>query len=443
MPIPEECRAPGFRPELELSVPCTELFATLQPSVLLTRLRELAPEAILAETGERRISVSPALLALRFRFETTRELIEEPPPPEPVTVVEDVLEESPPASMRGVAPDGEAPPANPDPPPALTTQGQESGIPGGQSILPPPPPPPPQTPLARPVAIPVEKMSLKKFLPILRRKAVPAPPQEPSAAAATEGMGEQVPGEAGAVEQAPQPVEMTSPPRSEAPRPRIELPKRRMATVSPPASSEEEVDAPPEFEPEPEPPPSSHPDTPPIEMSAEEAPEPETIPPTPPEPEILLPVRHKEAPPAAPEAGVARLQGIFMTEENLSAERVLELCGGLPGVHSCVLARGASILATHNVPPGLDLISLTANAADMLAAMRASSMRMGLGAIPAVTVHSEKGPVSFFHADDLAMLVFHADRGFVPGVRERLHDVVVALKSSLLLLPSGQEDARP
>ena len=216
-----------------------------------------------------------------------------------------------------------------------------------------------------------------------------------------------------------------------------------MAAVSPPVASEEEVDAPPEFEPEPEPSPSSHPDTASIEMSTEEAPEPETIPPPPPEPEILLPVRHTNAPPAAPEAGVARLQGIFMTEENLSAERVLELCGGLPGVHSCVLARGASILATHNVPSGLDLISLTANAADMLAAMRASSMRMGLGAIPAVTIHSEKGPVSFFHAEDLAMLVFHADRGFVPGVRERLHDVVVALKSSPLLLPSGQEDAHP
>jgi predicted regulator of Ras-like GTPase activity (Roadblock/LC7/MglB family) len=161
-----------------------------------------------------------------------------------------------------------------------------------------------------------------------------------------------------------------------------------------------------------------------------------------PQPEAIFHVEPAFARPSravsarAPESNSqARLQEIFMTEDHMSVERVLELCGGLPGIRSCILARGSNVLASHNVPSGIDLVSLTANAAAMLASIRSSSMRMGLGAIPAVTVHSEKGPVSFFHADDLVMLVLHADRGFVPGVRERLHDVVIALGTANLPVP--------
>jgi predicted regulator of Ras-like GTPase activity (Roadblock/LC7/MglB family) len=118
------------------------------------------------------------------------------------------------------------------------------------------------------------------------------------------------------------------------------------------------------------------------------------------------------------------LQAVFMTEEMLSVDRVVELCGALPGIKSCILAHGAAVLASHNVPESIDLVSLSAHALEMLAAMRQSAARMGIGAVPAVTIHAEKGPITFFHQDDLCMLVMHKDRGFVPGVREKLQKVV-------------------
>jgi predicted regulator of Ras-like GTPase activity (Roadblock/LC7/MglB family) len=118
------------------------------------------------------------------------------------------------------------------------------------------------------------------------------------------------------------------------------------------------------------------------------------------------------------------LQAVFMTEEILSVERVVELCGGLPGIKSCVLAHGAAVLASHNVPESIDLVSLSAHALEMLAAMRQSAARMGVGAVPAVTIHAEKGPITFFHQDELCLLVLHKDRGFIPGVREKLQKVV-------------------
>ena len=129
------------------------------------------------------------------------------------------------------------------------------------------------------------------------------------------------------------------------------------------------------------------------------------------------------------------LQAIFMTEELLSVNRVVELCGGLPGIRSCVLAHGAAVVASYNVPESIDLVSLSAHALEMLAALRQSAAQMGIGAVPAVTIHSEKGPITFFHQNDLCLLVLHKDRGFVPGVREKLQQVVVQLSRANIALP--------
>ena len=137
------------------------------------------------------------------------------------------------------------------------------------------------------------------------------------------------------------------------------------------------------------------------------------------------------------------LQALFLTDEIMSVDRVIELCGGLPGINSCVLAHGPVVVASHNVPQGVDLVSMSAHAADMLQSMRASSARMGVGTVPAVTLHTEKGVISFFHRDDLTMLVFHRDRGFIPGVREKMAAVLGELTKARLTLPVGTHHPDP
>ncbi len=135
------------------------------------------------------------------------------------------------------------------------------------------------------------------------------------------------------------------------------------------------------------------------------------------------------------------LQALFLTEETMTVNRVIELCGGLPGVNSCVLAHGSIVVASHNVPESVDLVSMSAHASDMLKAMRDSSARMGVGTVPAVTLHTEKGVISFFNREDLTMLVFHKDRGFVPGVREKMAAVLGELTKARLTLPVGGEES--
>ena len=130
------------------------------------------------------------------------------------------------------------------------------------------------------------------------------------------------------------------------------------------------------------------------------------------------------------------LQALFMTDENLSTGRVVELCGGLPGIQSCVLTSENEVVASHNIPEGLDIVSLSSNAAAMLRAMHDASAGMGIGEIPAVTLHTARGPLSIFQKEHLAMLVFHGDRGFVPGVREKMTAALTELTSAPLALPS-------
>lgn len=130
------------------------------------------------------------------------------------------------------------------------------------------------------------------------------------------------------------------------------------------------------------------------------------------------------------------LQALFMTDENLNTGRVVELCGGLPGIQSCVLTSGNQVVASHNTPEGVDIVSLSSNAAAMLQAMHDASAGMGIGEIPAVTLHTARGPLSIFQKEHLAMLVFHGDRGFVPGVREKMTAALAELTRAPLALPS-------
>lgn len=129
------------------------------------------------------------------------------------------------------------------------------------------------------------------------------------------------------------------------------------------------------------------------------------------------------------------LQALFLTEEKLTVRRVVELCGSLPGIRSCVLTHGDLVVSTHNVPEGLDLVSMSATAARMLDAMQESAGQLGLGQVPALTLHTERGPLSVVRQGGLAMLVVHADRGFIPGVREKLASALAELSRAPLALP--------
>lgn len=121
------------------------------------------------------------------------------------------------------------------------------------------------------------------------------------------------------------------------------------------------------------------------------------------------------------------LQTLFMTGEQLTLKRVVCLASELPGLKACLLAHGDRVICAPNSAPDVDLQKLSGKAMAMLAHIREASAGMGLGAVPAVTFHGEQGALSFLHKGELCLLVLHAGQGFVPGVRERLQEVLVHL----------------
>lgn len=142
-------------------------------------------------------------------------------------------------------------------------------------------------------------------------------------------------------------------------------------------------------------------------------------------------------------ADPSALQALFMTEEKLTLESVISKAGQLPGLTACVLAHGDQVLCTSNATPGVDLRTLSTQAMTMLGQIRETSATMGLGAVPAVTLHAEQGALSFLHNGELCLLVLHADRGFVPGVRERLQQMLVHLVEAKPALPPGSPASPP
>lgn len=134
-------------------------------------------------------------------------------------------------------------------------------------------------------------------------------------------------------------------------------------------------------------------------------------------------------------ADASALQALFMTDEKLTLEKVVSRAGELPGLDACVLAHGDRVICASKAPAGTDLQTLSGQAMTMLAQIRDSSEKMGLGAVPAVTLHADRGVVSFLHRGELCLLVLHADRGFVPGVRERLQEMLGHLSEARRSLP--------
>jgi predicted regulator of Ras-like GTPase activity (Roadblock/LC7/MglB family) len=390
--IPEAARLPGFDAGKTVELSCEEIFTGPVPKLSLSRLAELANEDVRStEVAEGSIRLPLARLALAFRFVNHRELIEEPPPPKPARSLEDfAAKDERPKAGQDLA--GEGGTISPSAGSALGANETEPNSPTDASAAP------------------------QGSAP-----AAGSPSQVASGGADTE---EIKPGEP----ETWRPITVFPIFRRKAVEPQVRPPVAPLRPViesraPPPASASSDFAEPPREATK------GPPTTPPTDF-APQVPE-----------AVLIEAERSHAPSARIElVQQDALQAVFMTEEMLSIDRVVELCGILPGIKSCILAHGAEVLASHNVPESIDLVSLSAHALEMLAAMRQSASRMGIGAVPAVTIHAEKGPITFFHQDDLCLLVMHKDRGFVPGVREKLQKVVEYLAQGDSAL--GGDDSR-
>lgn len=421
--IPRANWKPGKPTDKSFELPASMIFGKNVPRISLHQLAELLPDYVLPSDGVIRLPATR--LAAAYHLVQHREEL----PPE-VVVPEVVVPEiplTPVVPESGDAPVSESKPLPSDlPADAPTSLGDTAPMPEVPTPKadsePPPPSDPPVIPDVPPAPIPTGKVPSRRTspfvgLPFFRKKTT----QEMSPSAnAPDGppliSGIRLPQRRGIPA-----IPAQQPDRIPEAIPETVVEKPPVVTVPPPESV-----------------------LPPVEEVVIPEPVPESVPEPDPLPKPVFTMLKTETLSREVHGSEITeqepLQALFLTDENMTVERVIELCGGLPGINSCVLAHGSVVVASHNVPEGVDLVSMSAHAADMLRSMRESSARMGVGTVPAVTLHTEKGVISFFHRDDLTMLVFHKDRGFIPGVREKMAAVLGELTKARLTLPVGGED---
>jgi predicted regulator of Ras-like GTPase activity (Roadblock/LC7/MglB family) len=124
----------------------------------------------------------------------------------------------------------------------------------------------------------------------------------------------------------------------------------------------------------------------------------------------------------------SRLRQIFMTDQPFTIERLVALAGDLPGLRGCSITRGSEIVISPRAPSSPDLRALGSRAGDLLAGISSAS---GLGALPEVTLHAQSGPISIFQRGQLVLVVAHAEKVFLPGVREKLETLLACLEHAL------------
>jgi hypothetical protein len=161
--------------------------------------------------------------------------------------------------------------------------------------------------------------------------------------------------------------------------------------------------------------------TPPVEDEPEPEPEPSPIvatpvPPPPAAPMIEYPLERIEQAP---------LQAIFMTEDTLDLPRISELSAELPGVSGCLILAGESLAQGGERPAGLNAQTLR-DLSDRLTAA-AESVSDKLQADRTFTLYGGSRALSLFARQQLCLCVVHGNRGFLPGVRERLTAVADTL----------------
>jgi len=436
--IPPANRLAPFDVGQTVELPADEIFSSSVPKIGLSRLADLLPLHV--KSGDGKITLPVSALALSYALLQHTEEIPTPLPELEVSATDVPFEEPAPATETLAIP---LPPHTAYEIARLAPVPSEEQPPAPQVFAAPVPPPPmvnvpPPSATQRIGKVPEKRTIPFAGLPMFRRKPVPLEPTPPP------------------------PVAPLTPPSTRfvpvMRMPSVPQPQVDLAPIEPYAEPEPAHPAPIDAAPEPTfaelsfaEPKLVEPESVFVEPLPEPAlaPVPEIAPA--PAPEIALaplpsPVRILETEhlvtrePVAEIDDNASMQALFLTEEKLTVARVIELCSELPGIHSCVLAHETVVVAAHNAPTNVDLISLSAHASEMLATMRASTARMGVGTVPAVTLHTEKGVISFFHRDDLTMLVFHKDRGFVPGVREKMASVLGELTKARLTLPAGDDN---
>ena len=130
-------------------------------------------------------------------------------------------------------------------------------------------------------------------------------------------------------------------------------------------------------------------------------------------------------PPSGPRT--VALQKIFLTDEVLDLPAIARHVATLPGVLACHISCDGKSAQGGTFPVGFDAAHLQALAPGLTASAGDAASRIRIGDVQNVTLHGEDRSVTIFSRASVVLAAVLGRRGFVPGVRERLTQVIEAL----------------
>jgi hypothetical protein len=131
--------------------------------------------------------------------------------------------------------------------------------------------------------------------------------------------------------------------------------------------------------------------------------------------------------PATPVPDDATFEEIFSTRGPFDLSRVLHLISSLDGITGCTALFGRDIRFAGTVPEDFDAREFRDNVWDAFLSISAMTRGIGIGDPAAVTLNTGRHICSLFTAGEAALLVFHQEHGFQPGVREKIQAATAGL----------------
>jgi hypothetical protein len=139
-----------------------------------------------------------------------------------------------------------------------------------------------------------------------------------------------------------------------------------------------------------------------------------------PQPEI-------EPPQAVMESDSKKLRAIFMTEEPLDLTKTIDKVAELPGLRSCLLSTTEGLKLAGNLEDADQEKAITALLPELFQRTRSDLAVLHAGTLETITLYYGLHQLSTFVQGKLCLTVFHDNRPFKPGVREKIQAVVSEL----------------
>jgi hypothetical protein len=148
-----------------------------------------------------------------------------------------------------------------------------------------------------------------------------------------------------------------------------------------------------------------------------------------PQPKIEAPQPKVEPLRNAAERDLKGLQALFMTDEPLDLAKTIQKVAELPGLRACILSTiGGLKLAGGLEYPDQEKV-ITTFLPELFQRTQSNLEGLGTGVLETITLCYRLHQLSTFVTGELCLTVFHDNRPFKPGVREKIQAVISELSA--------------